>query len=205
MKQQRTAAEVAVARLRYLTPSEVDDLTSRSEEMRYAAGDVLIAEGSPPLGLFLIMDGAVRVTKNVAGHSVLVDELGNGEMVGEVSLVLRSETSATVSAVTEVTGVWISCACVSTLTVAQPRLGVNLYRSIAATLAGRLASTTEKAAALTPPVAVATVDPALVAAARNSARDRAARARARAGLVDAAEPASMEHPAPSVSVPLPLS
>lgn len=82
-----------------LSTEEKSSLLSRFESHNSAPGDPLVEEGKPGPGLFLIAAGHVRVSRvDADGDSLVVAELGPGEVVGEISLVLRQPASASVTA-----------------------------------------------------------------------------------------------------------
>ncbi|MCB9629973.1 MAG: cyclic nucleotide-binding domain-containing protein [Sandaracinaceae bacterium] len=65
----------------------------------FARGDTLLVEGEDATGLFLIASGAVSVTgRDSDGDDIVLAELGPGDVVGEISLVLRRPATATVVA-----------------------------------------------------------------------------------------------------------
>jgi cAMP-dependent protein kinase regulator len=79
--------------------SEREALMSRFVTKTFGAGETLVAEGSESEGLFLIASGTVRVTKKDAdGEPLVLAELGPGDVVGEIGIVLRRPATATVRA-----------------------------------------------------------------------------------------------------------
>ncbi len=80
-------------------PSKRESLMARFTTRSFAPGQVIVEEGKDSDGIFLIASGAVQVTKSDKdGDSVLIAALGPGEVVGEISLVLRRPAMATVTA-----------------------------------------------------------------------------------------------------------
>jgi len=62
-------------------------------------GETLVTEGDAAAGLFLIASGGVSVIgKDGDGDDIVLAELGPGDVVGEISLVLRRPATATVVA-----------------------------------------------------------------------------------------------------------
>ncbi|MBI2378061.1 MAG: cyclic nucleotide-binding domain-containing protein [Deltaproteobacteria bacterium] len=58
-------------------------------------GEVLIAEGSEPIGLFLVASGEVQISKSEPdGGSLVLAHLREGEVFGEISLIDDSRTTA---------------------------------------------------------------------------------------------------------------
>ena len=65
----------------------------------YEKGEVLIDEGKDATGLHLIASGEVAIIRSEGGGPLVIATLGPGDLVGEVSLVLRRPSSAVVVAV----------------------------------------------------------------------------------------------------------
>ena len=64
----------------------------------FQKGAVIIREADQPTGLYLIVSGEVQVSHEEGGEHLVLAQLGPGEVVGEISLVLRRPASATVTA-----------------------------------------------------------------------------------------------------------
>ncbi len=80
-------------------PAERNDLMARFDTRAFEPGDALVREGEEGGGLFLIASGAVEVRKSDAdGDRIRLAELGPGDVVGEISLVLRRPATADVVA-----------------------------------------------------------------------------------------------------------
>ena len=86
---------------RRLTPEQRDLLLERATEQSFAPGHVLIRESDPPDRLFVILSGRVRVLEVAPDSPVelIVGELGEGEILGELSVLRDQPRSATVVAV----------------------------------------------------------------------------------------------------------
>jgi CRP-like cAMP-binding protein len=83
-----------------LDPKELKLLAKTCTERQYAANAVLMQEGTPGAGLFILVEGKVRVTQasgpNEPPRELAV--LGAGEVIGEMSLLDDLPRSATVTA-----------------------------------------------------------------------------------------------------------
>lgn len=64
----------------------------------FQKGAAVIREGDEPTGLYLIVSGEVQVSRMEDGEPLVIAHLGPGEVVGEISLVLRRPATATVTA-----------------------------------------------------------------------------------------------------------
>ena len=70
--------------------------------IKVSPGSAVVREGEPGDSLFLIVQGALRVTtRSPQGEDVELGRLGPGDFFGEVALLTRKPRTATVSAVTE--------------------------------------------------------------------------------------------------------
>ncbi len=75
-------------------PALIDKFVARS----YEPGETLIAQDQTSAGLHLIASGEVSVVREENGESLLIASLGPGDIVGEVSLILRKPSTAHVKA-----------------------------------------------------------------------------------------------------------
>jgi cAMP-dependent protein kinase regulator len=80
-------------------PAERASLMSRFSTRRFETGQRLVEQGTDSEGLFLIASGKVDVVSTDAeGDPIRIADLGPGEVVGEISLVLRRPATANVTA-----------------------------------------------------------------------------------------------------------
>jgi CRP-like cAMP-binding protein len=85
--------------LRAVDPSERTELIARFETRTFEPGEALVREGGDADGLYLIASGGVEVRRaESAGDPLRIAELGPGDVVGEISLVLRRPANADVVA-----------------------------------------------------------------------------------------------------------
>lgn len=76
--------------LRSVNPAERADLVQRFAIRAFEPGEALVSQGKPSEGLFLIASGQVSIVyQEAGGESTVVAQLGPGEVLGEVALVLR--------------------------------------------------------------------------------------------------------------------
>lgn len=64
----------------------------------FIPGDVLLREGDTGEAAYLIESGHVEISKMVDGRRVVLNTLGPGAIVGEMSLIDKAPRSATVTA-----------------------------------------------------------------------------------------------------------
>lgn len=70
-------------------------------KMRYRAGDALFREGDPGDFACLILEGSFEVRRNAGGDSVVLGELGPGDLTGEMGVLENLPRSAGVVARTD--------------------------------------------------------------------------------------------------------
>lgn len=70
----------------------------QSHRRRFAAGEVIFAEGDPPTTAFLIESGRVVVSTDQHGEERILGELGPGDLVGEMAMLDDARRSATARA-----------------------------------------------------------------------------------------------------------
>ena len=86
----------------------VDDLSSDLDELmaghtvsirkQFNAGDYLMCEGDAGYETYMILKGSVDVTKKVRGKALKLITLRQGDIIGEMALILQAPRSATVQA-----------------------------------------------------------------------------------------------------------
>lgn len=117
------------ALLRAVPAADRDELVSRFKARSFSEGEMLVEEGQDSGGLFLIASGAVRVTKDDPdGDQLVLAELGPGEVVGEVGVVLRKPALATVVATFPTVALELSRDAFTQLVREQPSLLAELYQ-----------------------------------------------------------------------------
>jgi CRP-like cAMP-binding protein len=73
-------------------------LIERFRSRDVVAGEVIVREGSPSDGLYVVLHGVVDVTKRRGGRQVLAGQLREGDLFGEVSCLRKTPATATVTA-----------------------------------------------------------------------------------------------------------
>lgn len=87
---------------RGLTPVQVDSLAALWEERTYAPGDYLLREGEADAFVYVLLEGHAELVKNTSlgGRPSRIGELRRGDTFGEVKIVDRQPSSASVVATT---------------------------------------------------------------------------------------------------------
>lgn len=76
----------------------------RFNENHYKAGETIVKQGAPGIGLYIIYKGHAKVTRQTEdGSNFELDMLQPGSFFGEISLLDGAERSATVTAIDDVT------------------------------------------------------------------------------------------------------
>jgi signal transduction histidine kinase len=81
-----------------LPAEDIHVLAATSRTVELDPGQVLMAEGSPPEAMYVVLDGEFEVSRNIGGSEVLLNVCGPGELVGELGIAHRRPRSATVRA-----------------------------------------------------------------------------------------------------------
>jgi cAMP-dependent protein kinase regulator len=84
--------------LKAVVPEERPELIESFVTRSFEPGDVLISQNETANGLYLIASGDVSVVRQEGSEQLMLSTLGPGDIVGEVSLVLRKPSTATVIA-----------------------------------------------------------------------------------------------------------
>jgi cAMP-dependent protein kinase regulator len=108
---------------------EREALIERFETRLFARGDYLTREGEEPPGLHLIASGAVSVSRvEGPGEKLVLAQLGVGDSVGEVALVLRRRATANVTALERTVTMFLPRASFRQLLDEYTPILVELYR-----------------------------------------------------------------------------
>jgi CRP-like cAMP-binding protein len=119
------------------TDKELASVLVTAKERTFEAGEVIIHEGDPGLGFYMLLEGTAEVRKGGAA----VAELGAGDYFGEMALLLEdtprtADVVATSKATCLVITQWDLRALIST----HPDIGMKIMNELAGRLRG-----TEKA------------------------------------------------------------
>jgi CRP/FNR family cyclic AMP-dependent transcriptional regulator len=99
----------AVPMFESLSADELAEMARLAQGRELAPGDLLFSQGGPGDGMFILDRGEVCVsTVGPDGGSVTLAYLGNGAVIGEMSLLDGSPRSASVEAVAPTSGYWVS-------------------------------------------------------------------------------------------------
>ena len=116
------------------------EVAQSSERRRLQAGERLFSEGDESDAAYLVVSGRLEASRD----SVVLGEVGRGEIVGEVGLIARSPRSATVTALRDTTLARFDAEAFRRVAEVHPVLMMQLSRTILGRL-GRPHSSTDRA------------------------------------------------------------
>ena len=130
---------------RTLTPNERVKIVRYFEQKTYKPGELIVKEGEEGDRMFIIKEGAVKVTKKLAdgGEEVLAN-LVDGDFFGEMALLDGSPRSASVYAVSPVQMLELYRSSLEEFIQKNPGAGVKILYNIAVILAKRIRSTGDR-------------------------------------------------------------
>lgn len=81
-----------------LSDDEIEELWRSAERVKATTGEVIIAEGTPGDRLYIVLSGALEVTKREGGRDITLATRRPGEVLGEMSLLEQAPRTASVRA-----------------------------------------------------------------------------------------------------------
>ncbi|OFY94266.1 MAG: hypothetical protein A3K10_12225 [Bacteroidetes bacterium RIFCSPLOWO2_12_FULL_31_6] len=100
------------------------EISSKFESKIFSSGDILLHEGKTEDGMYIIVRGNIKITIN----GELIDLLGPGNTIGEVAALSKNKRTATVTAETPLTVLWISSKGLKQLIDEHQEIGENLWQ-----------------------------------------------------------------------------
>jgi SulP family sulfate permease len=130
-------------------PDAIPSVLPYMEHLEVEAGQVLIRQGEPPRGLYLVESGRVTIQlESDQGPPTRLRARGPGTVVGEMGLYLGSPASASVVAHQPGSLYYLSREALARMEREDPGLAAAFHRFIARHLSERLLDTTETVQAL---------------------------------------------------------
>ena len=136
------------APLNELAPDDRAVLARFMETIRVPSGERLLEEGGPGDGCYVIDSGDVRieVRRDHPDSENVIEVIGPGTILGELSLLDREPRSASAVADTDVTARRISTDDVDRLVAEHPRIGMALIHALGRAASLKLRKTSERLA-----------------------------------------------------------
>jgi CRP/FNR family transcriptional regulator, cyclic AMP receptor protein len=136
----RSGGTTGAAFFESLDAKSQQGLLDRGRCRRYPVHSILFFEGDDATSVFVIREGMIKLSMTVDGREVVLDVLGRGDVLGELSVIEGRDRSATATAMTPVDAVSIPAASFLGAVTESPHVACTLLRS----LAGRLRSTSRR-------------------------------------------------------------
>jgi CRP-like cAMP-binding protein len=121
-----------------LNDSDVEAIARMGRVRLLPMGEMLIREGERLAHVYLVLEGRMEVSVRQVGT---VATLGSGEILGEMSFVDNSPTSASVTALDGVRVLELDRAALEAAFAREPGFGLRFYKAMAVFLAERMRST----------------------------------------------------------------
>lgn len=120
-----------------LAEEDLDHLCRMARRIEAEPGEIVMREGQPGDGLYVVVEGRLEVTKHEGGREVVLAVREVGEVLGEMSLLEQAPRTATVRAVGRAELMVIAQDAFRTLLSSSPEAAAGILRI----MAGRLRST----------------------------------------------------------------
>jgi len=114
------------------------ELTDLFHERQFQAGETIFLQGTPGLGMYIIVSGAVRIIRVADDRQLELARLIEGDFFGEMSLVDDFERSATALVAEPTQLIAIFRPQLEALMNRRPALGIILMRRLARIISFRL-------------------------------------------------------------------
>jgi predicted RND superfamily exporter protein len=124
---------------RNMSPFAVKKVVVLSNIESFAAGDVVIQQGTVSSGMYVILSGQATVSIAREGENLDIDEIGPGDLVGEIGFSGQGvERTATIRASEPLTVVRLDSESTSKGLRFYPRIAAKLHQNISVVLGARL-------------------------------------------------------------------
>lgn len=119
-----------VSILKPLSDAEINRLANFSASRVYAPGEAIVTKGQEGGSMFVVIRGKVAIQLPVEGRLIKVNELGEGDFFGEMSLLTGEPRSATVTAAEETEVLKVSKEALRPILADNPDLVELVYQLI---------------------------------------------------------------------------
>ena len=125
----------------FLDDAQRERLAALAQRREYSPGDLILEEGVESNRLIFVERGRIRIEREYFGARIPVNEMHEGDVLGEVSVVESGAASATAVALNPVTTLELDNPAAGI--EGDPELAAAFYRSLAYLLAQRLRYSTD--------------------------------------------------------------
>jgi CRP-like cAMP-binding protein len=137
-----------------LSSAQLQDISHRLKPVRFRQTEFIVQEGQPGDEMYFIESGQVQVLKRHGAQTLLLAEMGAGDLFGEMALLTGKPRSATVVATTDVNLWAMGQSDFDELVTSYPNLALALSRLLSERLSNSDARVLQEPA-MAAPVAVA--------------------------------------------------
>jgi CRP-like cAMP-binding protein len=117
-----------------LDEARQERLLAAGPSRRYPAKSILFFEDDVAHDVLIVSNGEIKVSVTVGGREVVLDVLGAGDILGELSAIDGGPRSATATALTAAEVVQVPIDAFATLLLDEPVIGLALMQSVAGRL-----------------------------------------------------------------------
>ncbi len=122
-----TAILKNVSLFKNLSPQLLKGLGKSCTERRYRAGEVIVHQGNPGVGLFIIVSGKVRIEKTTEeGEKLRLATHGPGEVIGEMAVLDGAARTADVIAEEETECLVLASWAFNSFMEAHPKVALHI-------------------------------------------------------------------------------
>ncbi len=129
--------------LDFLNKDEAEIFLSQLETLKFKEDEVILKEGSKNSSLYIIKKGLVRVQKKVEGKDMILDDLKEGETIGELTFLEKGVSSASCIAVLNSELLAIDRRDFDSFSIEYPHISSKIYLALALKLKERIIKTNE--------------------------------------------------------------
>jgi CRP-like cAMP-binding protein len=123
---------------RNMRPGEAKKVVLLGTLRTVAAGETVIREGLAGESMFMIVSGTVKVTVDVGGKPRPLNQLGPGDVIGEMALLGGGTRSATVTATETTELLRLDEQSLERVRRRSPRIAAKLFLNLSRILSDRL-------------------------------------------------------------------
>lgn len=114
-----------------LGPEEKERIAAASRPLAFSRGDIIFAQGEPVRGIWCVEEGAVRVSQQDCGKTVLVRVAGAGDTVGHRSVFTHAAFQGTATAMLDSRLLFVPKDTLLALLGTSPEFALRLIRRMA--------------------------------------------------------------------------